>query len=249
MAQAGPGKIRLFNDFCGPEFPVENAVAYATSPTHAYLGDFCIKGEVGDTAAGVVALAVPSGAVRIGGNDLENKGIALGTELCFSVPLNGPLICEARVQCRAVTTRNLFVGFCGTAVDDMAPPSQSTGTTHTLTATDQVGFHIDTSLTATATWHAIYNGGTTTGATDSTVTTTGVVAVAGEWDVLRVEVYPDGTVEYWLNGNMEFRVANAATITSTDMLGAFAGCWGTTTTTNDMDVDYLLVNANRDWTR
>lgn len=249
MSQSGYGRIRLFNDFCGPEIPVANAVAYGTSAggCNYYLGDFAVKGDLGETDTGVVALGITSGAVRISGNDENGKGVALTTDLVFSPALNGPLAVEARVQMQALTTRSIFMGFCGTIADDVAEPLTSVTTTHTLTASNLCGFVMDSQLTAAAVWHAVYNGGSTTGATDSTTTTTGISAVAAEWDVLRLEIDNNGTARWYINGVLEKTVTNA--VSTTALQGALVGCWGTTTTAADLDVDYFAVEANRDWTR
>ena len=249
MSQSGYGRIRLFNDFCGPEIPVANAVAYGTSAggCNYYLGDFAVKGDLGETDTGVVALGITSGAVRISGNNEDGKGVALSTDLVFSPALNGTIAVEARVQAQALTTRSIFVGLCGTIADDVAEPLTSTTVTHTLTATNLCGFVLDSQLTAAAVWHAVYNGGSTTGATASTTTTTGVTAVAAEWDVLRLEVDDNGTARYYINGVLESTVVGA--VSTTALQGALVGCWGTTTTAADLDVDYFAVQANRDWTR
>ena len=249
MSQSGYGRIRLFNDFCGPEIPVANAVAYGTSAggCNYYLGDFAVKGDLGETDTGVVALGITSGAVRISGNNEDGKGVALSTDLVFSPALNGTIAVEARVQAQALTTRSIFVGLCGTIADDVAEPLTSTTVTHTLTATNLCGFVLDSQLTAAAVWHAVYNGGSTTGATASTTTTTGVTAVAAEWDVLRLEVDNNGTARYYINGVLESTVVGA--VSTTALQGALVGCWGTTTTAADLDVDYFAVEANRDWTR
>jgi len=195
MSQSGVGKIQMWNDFLGPEIPVANAVAYGTSAggCNYYLGDFAVKGDLGETDTGVVALGITSGAVRISGNDENGKGVALTSDLVFSPVLNGTLVLEARVQMQALTTRSVFVGFCGTIADDVAEPLTSVTVTHTLTAANLCGFVMDSQLTAADAWHACYNGGSTTGATASTSTTTGVSAVAAEWDVLRVEIDNNGT--------------------------------------------------------
>ena len=94
---------------------------------------------------------------------------------------------------------------------------------------------------------AVYNGGTTTGATASTSTTTGISAVAAEWDVLRLKVHQNGTVEWYINGALVKTVENA--VSTSVLQGVIVGCFGTTTTAADMDVDYVAVEANRDWTR
>lgn len=249
MAQGGVGRIRLFDDFCGAEIPVLNAVAYGTSAggCNYYLGDFSVKGDLAETDTGVLALGVTSGAVRISGNDEDGKGVAICTDLVFQPSLNAPMCIEARVNMQALTTRSIFVGFCGTLADDVAEPLTSTGTTHTLTASHLCGIVMDSQLTAAAVFHACYNGGSTTGKTDSTLTTTGISAVAGEYDVLRVEIDPNGTARFWINEVLESTVENA--VSTTTLQAALVGCWGTTSTAADMDVDYILVEANRDWTR
>lgn len=249
MAQSGYGRIFLFNDFCGPEIPVANAVAYGTSAggCNYYLGDFAVKGDLGETDTGVVALGITSGAVRISGNNEDGKGVAITTDLVFSPALNGTLVLEARVQMQALTTRSVFIGFCGTIADDVAEPLTSVTVTHTLTAANLCGFVMDSQLTAGTAWHTCYNGGSTTGQTASTSTTTGIVAVAAEWDVLRVEIDNNGTARFYINGVLERTVTGA--VSTTTLQGAVVGCWGTTTTAADMDVDYIAVEAARDWTR
>ena len=246
MAQSGVGKIRLFDDFVGGEIPVAIAVAYGASAGH-YIGPFSVKGDLVETDTGVVGLAITSGAVRVSGNDEDGKGVALSTDAVFSASLNGTIVVEARVQMQALTTRNIFIGLGGLCANDIAPPLTSATITHTLTDGNLAGFHMDSGLTAGTTWHAVYNGGTTTGQTVSTSTTTGVLPVAAEWDVLRLEVDPNGTARYWINGKLEATVAGA--ISTTVLHAAILGCWGTEVAAADIDVDYFLVEANRDWTR
>ena len=134
--QAGPGKIRLFNDFCGPEIPVLNAIAYGTTAggCNYYLGDFTVKGDLGETDTGVVALSKASGYVRIGYNDEDAAGVWVGTEICFSPALNGTMILECRCEHRAITTKSVFIGFMGTAADNCLEPITSTTTTCTRAA-------------------------------------------------------------------------------------------------------------------
>jgi len=38
-------------------------------------------------------------------------------------------------------------------------------------------------------------------------------------------------------------------VTVGTLLGAEVGVYGTAATTTDVDIDYILVEANRDWTR
>jgi hypothetical protein len=249
MAESGPGKIRLFNDVCGPEIPGANAVSYGTSAggCNYYLGDFALRGDLAETDSGAVALGEASGVIQLNGNNENGKGVALTTDLNFQPNVNGPIVVEARVKSEAaLTARSIFIGLCGTIADDIAEPLTSVTVTHTLTAADLAGFVLDSQLTATADWHACYNGGTTTGQTVSTSTVTSRTAVAGDYDVLRLVVETNGTARYTINGVDESTVAGA--VDPTVLQGVICGIWGTTTTAALLDVDYLLVEANRDWT-
>jgi len=243
------GRISLFNDFCGPEIPVANAVAYGVDAGGCayFLGDIKVTGDLGETDTGVVGLdGTVNGVVRVSGNNENGKGVAIGTGIHFSPVLNGTMVAETRVQRAAVTAGVVWFGFCDVNADDIAEPVGATGTTLTLTASDLCGFVLDSQLTATATWHMAYNGGTTTGATDSTTVVSDVVAVLAEWDILRVEIAPNGTGFWYINGELKQTVVNA--VSTTVVQGAYVACFGTTTTAASVDVDYLYVSANRDWT-
>ena len=247
--QSGFGRIELFDDFCGPEIPVANNVAYGTAAggCNYYIGPFKVTGDLGETDTGVLGMdGVVNGVVRVSGNNENGKGVAIGTGIHFSPVKNGTMVAETRVQRAAVTAGVVWFGFCDVNADDVAEPVTASATTLTLAASDLCGFVLDSQLTATATWHMAYNGGTTTGATDSTSVVSDVVAVAAEWDILRVEVAPNGTAFWYINGDLKQTVANA--VSTTVVQGAFVGCWGTTTTAASVDVDYLYVSANRDWT-
>ena len=242
------GQVTLFNHFMGPEIPVANAVAYGTSAggCNYYLGDFAVKGDLGETDTGVVALSKAGGFARISGNNEDGKGVTIGTEIALSPALNGTIVVEARLEMQALTTRVVWLGLCGTHADDAAEPLTATGTTLTLTATDLCGFVFDSQLTATK-WHMPYKGGSTTGPTASGSVVSTVTPVAAECDVLRLEVDPNGTARWYINGVLEQTVEGA--VSTTALQSAFVGCWGTTTTAADADVDYLAVRFNTDYTK
>tara|TARA_R100000306_G_scaffold62222_2_gene67742 strand:+ start:877 stop:1632 length:756 start_codon:yes stop_codon:yes gene_type:complete len=247
MAQSGYGRIRYFNDFLGAEIPVATNVAYGTTAggCNYYLGEFKVTGDIDNTDSGAVSLARSGGWIRLTGTDVNGEGLAVGTEAIFSPSLMGTLAIEARVSTQALTARCLFVGFCDANADAVVEPMRSTGTTHTMVASDLCGFIFDSQLTASTTWHAVYNGGSTTGATDSTATTTSVVAVANTAQVLRVEIDPNGTARYYIDGVIKSTVAGAAS--TTVLQAGLVGVWGTTTTVSDFDVDYIALEANRNW--
>ena len=122
----------------------------------------------------------------------------------------------------------------------------ASATTITMPA-DLVGFYLSDELTTVAgDWHAINSGGTATATTTTTNGQLNNVAVAGEWQVLRLEVFPNGTALWYIDGVLKKTVTGACS-TTTDMAVCLAAA-ANTTEFAIMDVDYLLVEANRDWT-
>lgn len=246
--QSGPGKIVLFDDFCGPEIAVGNAEA-ATTPGHA-IGPFKITGSTADTDSGVVSLSKASGYVQLlSSATADGDGVAIGTEVVFSPVLNGTLVLETRLEMDALTTRNVFAGFCTTNADEAKEPL--TATTATITkVVPACGFLFDSQLTApyNAIWHMPY-----LLATDTTQANTDVdssqTAVLAESDILRVEIDPNGAARWYINGKLEQSVGAGLAATPATLLAGLVGVWSTTTTVGTLDVDYLLIEANRDWTR
>lgn len=248
--QGGPGRIRLFNDFCGPEIPVANAVAYGTTAggCNYYLGDFKVTGSLHDVDSGVVSLGKASGyAQLLSSASADGDGVFVGTEVSLSPVLNGPLIVECRLELAALTARNVFVGLMSANADESKEPI--TATTLTLTkVVPAVGFLFDSQLTYGTYWFMPY-----ILASDTTQTSTGIqssqVAVAAESDILRLVVFPDGAAEWWINGKLEQTKGAGLAATATTLMAAGVGVWSTTTTVGSADADYLLVDFNRDWTR
>ena len=243
--QGGCGQIVLFEDFLGgPDVAVSNADAIKTSAGSA--GPFSMFGSLAETDCGLVLLGKASGFGRITGTDEDGYGLAIGTEVSLSAALNGAIIVEARVEHQALTARNTYIGLCQTLADDVAEPFGNSSTTITKVA-PFTGFLYSSSLTS-AYWHMPY---VLTG--DSTQTSTDVVSsqlpVAAECDILRLVVNQDGGAEWWINGKLEQTVASGLAVNATTLYGVCVGTFGSTTTASDLDIDYLLVKANRDWTR
>lgn len=248
MVQSEFGVITLFEDFMGPEIPVAGTSAYAAAASDGHMiGQFRVVGDLAETDTGIVGLSKSGGYARISGNDEDGKGVAVCTEVNMSPALNGTIVVEARVEMQALTTRSVFIGLCATIADDVAEPITSTGTTMTMVASHLAGFLFDSQLTAGTRWHMPYLGGATTGPTLSTTVQSDVIAVAGESDILRLEVDPDGKARWYINGVLKQTVTGA--VSTTTLQGALLGCFGTTTTAADIDADYFYVRCNRDWTR
>lgn len=247
--QSGIGRIRLFDDFCGPEIPVLNAVAYGITAGGCsyYLGPFTVRGDLAQTDAGVVSLLKASGYVRIGGDNQNGKGVFVGTEVVFSPVLNGTLVCECRLAMQSLTNRVVFVGFRAVVADDCLEPMTSTGTTITRIC-NAVGFLFDSQLTDADQWHMPYLLANTATQTSTNVGAS-QAAVATESDILRVEVDNNGAARWYINGKLEQSIGAGLAATTTTLLAGGVGCWGTAVAVADVDVDYLLIEANRDWTR
>ena len=243
MAQSGPGKIRLFNDFFG----VGDTLAL-TADT-AELGDFYAGGEgFEDAAAGIAGKDALSGVVTLTSGNTDADTTFIGTHIGFDVALMGTIVLETRIQLPDLDTKEIFFGLTSIlSVDEQLEDivQNASGTTITMPA-DLAGFYLSDELTDDEDWHGIHSGGTASAST----TTTGVDldddAVAGEWQVLRLEVAINGTCRWYIDGELKQTVENAVS-TSTDYAVVLAA-GANTTQLNIFDCDYILVEANRDWT-
>ena len=250
MAQSGEGRIRLFNDFFGSSDYL--ALTSDTAP----LGDFYAGGEgFEDADAGVVGKAALSGVVALTSANADTDTAFIGTSIGFDVALMGPITLEARVQLPDLDTKEIFFGLTSVlSVDEQLEDivQNASSTTVTMPA-DLVGFYLSDELGDDEAWHGIHSGGTATASTTITSVclggtgdATSIGATAGEWQVLRLEVMPNGTAYWYVDGVLRQTVEGAAS-TTTDVAVCLAAA-ANTTEFAIMDVDYLLVEANRDWT-
>ena len=243
MPQSGEGRIRLFNDFAG----VAETLALTTDT--AQLGDFFAGGEgFEDNDAGVAGKDALSGVVTITSGNTDADTSFIGTHIAFDVALMGPIVLEARVQVPDLDDKEIFFGLTSIlSVDEQLEDIviNASGTTITMPA-DLVGFYLSSELTDDEDWHGIHNGVTTAGSTTTTAVDLNDDAVAGEWQVLRLEVSSNGTALWFIDGVLKQTVTGAAS-TSTNMAVCLAAA-ANTTELAIMDVDYMLVEANRDWT-
>ena len=252
MAQSGPGVIEIFEDFTGPEWIIAETAASGSS------GPFRVVGQgVADADAGITILesdATGGGlngvAQMVSPNASDNDAIFFTTSMMFDVAKMGTIIAEARVRLPDLDTKEVFFGFSDLNADTHSMEGvliHGTGTTTTLTASDLVGFHFSSEYTDDDDWHGVYNGGTTTGQTASGSTDLNDDAVADEFQVLRLELAPNGRVEWYIDGVLKQTVAGAVS-TSVD-LACQLGLEIKGTGSNELlDVDYILIRANRDWT-
>ena len=253
MAQSGPGQIYLFNDFF-TGVDISGVADNSTTRTFYNLGDFRLFGDgVSEIDSGALAIGSYelNGVVRLTTTNEDKHACLLGTELAFDAALMGTIVIEARVRFNNLDTKHAFIGLTDTVGDDLSFEDDmitaASTTVMTLTASDLCGFYLDSELgTDHEDWIMVYNGGTTTGETTAANIDANDDAVAGEWQVLRLEVTPTGTARWYIDGVLKQTVTGALS-TSTDV-GVVCGVEATAASIEEMDVDYLMVKANRDWT-
>ena len=249
MVQSGDSRLMICEDFLGG---TEVAVASTTAPPINWPPYLTFVGQgVAENDSGAVMLDSDglNGVVQLTTTNEDIHCAGFQTPVMFDVGLNGTIVLEARVRQAALNTGEVFIGFSDVATDLAIIEGaicHGDTVTVTLTASDLVGFLMASDLTDNRDWHGVYNGGTTTGETVSTSIDFDAGATAGENQVLRLEIFPTGTCEWWVDGVLEQTVAGAVS-TSVDMcLNLLVE--SKTTAVKTLDVDYIKIWANRDWT-
>ena len=249
MSQSGPGGIHLFNDFFG----IGDGVALTADTNN--LGDFYGGGEGWEDADAGVALnsSLLGGVVTLTGANTDADTSFIGTGISFDVGLMGTIVLEARIQMPDVDTKEIFFGITSILsideqLEDIVINASATAVT---CVADLAGFYFSDELTASATeWHGIHAGGSTAdGATAADVnlgTADDAGVTAGEWQVLRLEIDNNGTVRWTINGRLKKTVKGAVS-TTTDVAVVMANAANTTELVIT-EIDYIMVDANRDWT-
>ena len=243
--ESGLGKIRLFNDFSG----TGDAVALTAASNN--MQDFYVGGlNIVDSDGGVgVNTALLNGVVTITSANVDLDTAFIGTSgLGFDVGLMGPIVMETRIQLVDLDAKQIFFGLTDVLSTSSTLEQVLSGntTTITLTAGSLCGFLLSSTLSDDEDWHGAYNGGTTTGETASGNVDFNDDAVAGEWQVLRLEVDTNGDARWYIDTDLKQTVAGAVSTTTNMGIAIMAGA--TTTDFSVLECDYLLVEANRDWT-
>ena len=246
------GRIEIFEDFTGPEWIIAETAASGA------IGAFRIVGEgVADTDAGVLIneTLLNGVATMTSPNATDNDSVCLVTGTMFDVALMGTIVAECRVQFADLDTKEFFFGFSDLNGDNHGIEGKlmhGASTTVTLTASDLVGFLFSSEFSAGSDagdndWYMAYNGGTTTGATTSTDIDANDNAVATEWQILRLEIAPNGTARWYIDGVLKQTVTGAVSTTTNLAMNCILEIKGTGSN-ETADVDYIYVSANRDWT-
>ena len=249
MVQSGDSRLMISEDFLGG---TEVAVASTTAPPINWPPYLTFVGQgIADTDSGAVQLDsdAMNGVIQLTTTNEDVHCAGFQTPVMFDVALYGTIVLEARVRQAALNTGEVFIGFSDVATDLAIIEGaicHGDTVTLTLTASDLIGFLMASDLTDNSDWHGVYNGGTTTGETTSTSVDFDAGATAGEYQILRLELFPNGTAEWWVDGVLEQTVTGAVS-TSVDLcLNVLVE--SKTSGVKTLDVDYIKVWANRDWT-
>jgi len=248
MAQSGYGKVVIFEDFLAGE-----DIVAATAATRSF----------GDSGLRVIGqgIAETDSGITVGESDgLNGVGIltttnedahscGLTTGKVFDVGKMAPINIECRVQFPDLDTKAFYFGLTDVNDDTTILEGNNlvaSGTSLTLSASDLCGFLIDAEATDDEDWIMVYNGGTTTGETTIDNIDADNDAVAGEYDILRLEVAINGTARWYINGVLKQTVTGAVS-TSTD-LAVLAMVEARSAAIEYAWIDYIAIEANRDWT-
>lgn len=253
--QGGEGRIRLFEDFFNV-YDTTNIADNTTTPDTVAIGPFSVFGEgLIEIDAGLFNVNSPNGVVRVTTTNVGDDGTAIGTFNSFTAALNGPIVLEARIELNNLDTKRVFFGLTdaegGDGKTDLSIEDDivaSTTLTFTPVASDYVGFLLSSEMTDDEDWHTLYRGGASTMTAGAVSASYDVDddAVAGEMQILRLEVDPNGTARWYIDGVL-LKTQEGACATTVAM-GVVLGVEAVGNAVEEMDVDYLLVDAARDWT-
>ena len=229
------GELKVFEDFLGVNPDATWAVGGfdigAVSVTSVNEGS--IETTV-DESGGVIAITTDTA-------DNDNAALYVGV---FQ-PSKGPIVMEARVKMASASTSSLFIGFAETlAKDTPVMPAEFATTTMTHNPGGHVGLVWDIDAT-TDDWRAAFgDGSAATGSNDATRANSALVA--DTWDIVRVEIDPDGVGRTYLNGKLVASSVTAA-VTPADLFHAVVLTENRTAAANVMEVDYFYAKGYRDW--
>ena len=248
MAQSGYGRISIFEDFLAGE-----DIVAATAVGRAFGGSgLRVIGQGSEDTDSGITVGESDGLNGVGILTTTNEdahSIGLTTGKVFDVGKMAPINIECRVQFPDLDTKAFYFGLTDVNGDTTILEGANlvaSGASVTLTASDLCGFLLDAEATDDEDWIMVYNGGTTTGETTIASIDADNDAVAGEFDVLRLEISINGTARWYINGVLKQTVTGAVS-TSTD-LAVLAMIEARAASNEYVWLDYIAIEANRDWT-
>lgn len=234
------GRIRVFEDFLAPD------TALTWSASAQRLGNI---GQV-SVNEGSFAHTVdePGGILAITTDTADNDN-------CFLYagpfkPADGGCAMEARFKVADITTCAVWGGFSETldATTPVCPAEYATATLTVNGSGGMVGALWDSDGTADY-WMAVAGDGGAAASGAPEVTT--YAAVNDEWQVVRVEIDPNGTGRVYLGVNdSTLKLIHTFTtpVTATDVQHACLGIENRSGAASVIEVDYFYAEGGRDWT-
>ena len=241
------GLMRLFIDFTG-----ERELVSLTDDTHNLGSGFYLGGEGledNDTGISIFDSDGLNGVARIIGGNTDLDCTFVGTATCFKMSTMAPFMFEARVRYPDLDTQMAYIGLTDIAtVDDQISDviDSSTATTLGIAASDLCGFSWSSELTEDEMWHCPFAGGSASTETVSTNVESGVDAVLGEFQILKLEVDPNGTARWYIDNVLVQTTVGAVSTTANFNFKMMAGA--NTTELTHCEPDYILIECSRDWT-
>ena len=241
MPQGSFGTITAFNDFLGS---FEDTTWAATS-VDLNGGWFMVSVNEGtiqkvvDEDGGIIQFLTDTA-------DDDNVCLLSGPYR----PSNGPLTFEARFKVADdISNTAIYAGFTETlALGTPVMPAEFATATMTYNGSGgMVGLQWDSDATTNA-WRALAGDGGAVGNSDnygSNGTTATDAAVADEYDIVKVVLYPSGRAEVWHDEEL---VASGQTdLTATDQFYACLILENRTGAALEFEVDYVFAEGVRDW--
>lgn len=213
-------KCTFFDDFLGDLIADEWTALAGTDPQ-------CVAPAVNAGQAGGLARMTTGDA----GTNMATDGVSLVLGLNW-LPSKGGLVCEIGIVFRSIANIELFLGLTDTIALEMPFLTNSTAN-----ATDACGFFMDTANNDTLYAVAVEN---------NTVRTAVVASMAPQLDtvfVCRIEVNSAGNAAFYVAGTLVTTIVDAVTpsVALTPVVCARA----LTTTSKNLDIDYVYVQQNR----
>ena len=232
------GKIRVFNDFIAPQGDVTwgtGVVELGGGVSFVSVNEGTVN-DVADESGGVLQFLTDTA-------DNDNVCLLAGK---FD-PSQGGVVMEARFKVADDLGVGIFVGFSETmALDTPVCPAEFGTTTMTYNGTGgMVGAQYDDDGT-TDNWRAVMgDGGAAVASSANGIIATQTAPSANDWQLVRVELHPDGSGDVYVNN--EHVKAFDAGLTPTDLVYAVLLVENRTGAGRELEVDYFYAEGARDW--
>ena len=229
------GRLRVFEDFLG--LGTDNAAWDETG-----LGSI---GNIAFTSVNEGSFAhtvdEPGGILAVTTDTADDDNWA-GYVGVFK-PSDGGCVMEARFKVADITTAAVYCGFTETlsATAPVMPAEYATATLTCNGSGSMVGMLSDPDAT-TDLWRAVAGDG----GVEETVYSAAAGPTNDYWDVVRVEIGPDGKGTCILNGKVIHEFTSF--LTTTDIQHAVLLVENRSGAANTLEIDYFFAKGYRDWT-